>query len=103
MGLQFSRRGGARKGAGRKPKGARAGVSHHGRESVRVETPVHVTLKMAPHVWNLRGSRAYTMVVAALREGAEKARFRVTQFSVMRDHIHLIAEASEPDGRAHDT
>jgi REP element-mobilizing transposase RayT len=93
MELQFHRRGGARKGAGRKPKGARAGVSHHGRERIRAKTVLHATLKMLPHVWNLRGARAYTVVAGALEQGAEREGFRITQFSAMRDHVHLIVEA----------
>src|SRR5687768_3686346 len=91
--LQFRQHGGARKGAGGKPKGARAGVSHHGRQQLGPNTPVHVTMKMASRVWNLRAARPYTMIVAALRGGADKGGFRVLQFSAQRDHLHLIVEA----------
>jgi REP element-mobilizing transposase RayT len=85
--------GGARKGAGRKPKNGRAGVSHHGRPKFSKTSVLHVTMKMAAHVWNLRNSRPYTMIVAALREGAENDGFRVSQYSVQKNHIHFIVEA----------
>jgi REP element-mobilizing transposase RayT len=85
--------GGARKGAGPKPKNGRAGVSHHGRPKFSTTHVLHVTMKMAAHVWNLRSARPYTMIVAALREGAEHDGFRVTQFSVQKNHLHLIVEA----------
>ena len=40
--------------AGRKPKGERAGVTHHGRPDLLRTGPVHVTLRVLVHVWNLR-------------------------------------------------
>ncbi|HET6921932.1 MAG TPA: hypothetical protein VFI16_02175, partial [Anaeromyxobacteraceae bacterium] len=51
------RHGGRRRGAGRKPTGERAGVSHHGRSDVGPRFPVHVTLRTLDHVWNLRSRR----------------------------------------------
>ncbi len=57
--------GGKRRGAGRHPNGERAGVSHHGRDDVTRETPVHVTLRVLPHVWNLRSRRALDAIDAA--------------------------------------
>jgi REP element-mobilizing transposase RayT len=85
--------GGARKGAGRKPKNGRGGVSHHGRPKFPRTSVLHVTMKMAAHVWNLRSSRPYMMIVAALREGAEHEGFRIAHFSVQKNHIHFIVEA----------
>ncbi len=73
--------GGRRPGAGRKPKGERAGVFHHGRPKVRRSSPVHVTLRILPHVWNLRSLRSLRVIGAAL-EGAKVWRtFRVVHFS----------------------
>jgi len=42
----FKTWGGVRKGAGRKPVGERAGVSHRARPRIDVNLPAHVTLKM---------------------------------------------------------
>lgn len=40
--------GGRRRGAGRKPKGKKAGVSHVKRERLPRSNPAHITLKVAP-------------------------------------------------------
>lgn len=90
--------GGARKGAGRKPRDARAGVSHHGRGEVEAETPVHVSLRVLPHVWSLRSGRSLAAVSAAIEGVKDWREFRVVQFSVEANHLHLIVEAE--DGRA---
>lgn len=89
--------GGRRPGAGRKPTGARAGVSHHGRPEVTAATPVHVTLRLLPHVWNLRSRRSLRVAEAALAGIRERAAFRVVHFSLQGNHLHLIVEA---DGAA---
>jgi len=74
--------GGARRGAGRKPAGARAGVSHHGRVELVRPSPVHVTLRVLPHVWSLRSGRALAVIQAALSGAKERRELRVVHFSV---------------------
>src|SRR5688572_4367956 len=61
--LPFRLRGGARPGAGRKPNGERAGVSHAQRGAVSGREPVHVTAKLSRGLPRLRSKREY----AALR------------------------------------
>ncbi|ACL67417.1 protein of unknown function DUF1568 [Anaeromyxobacter dehalogenans 2CP-1] len=88
--------GGRRAGAGRKPSGARAGVSHHGRPAVTGSTPVDVTLRVLPHVWNLRSLRALRVIEEALEAAtAARSTFRVVHFSLQGNHLHLIVEAEE--------
>jgi REP element-mobilizing transposase RayT len=87
--------GGERKGAGRRPSGDRAGVSHHGREDVTKETPIHVTLRVLPHVWNLRSGRSMGAVASALAGMLPWREFRVVHFSTQGDHIHLLVEADD--------
>ena len=60
--------------------------------------PLHVTLRMAPHVYNLRSRRSFRVIAAALRIAGDRFEVRVTQFSVQGNHIHLLVEA--PDRRA---
>jgi REP element-mobilizing transposase RayT len=60
--------------------------------------PLHVTLRMAPHVYNLRSRRSFRVIAAALRVGADRFGVRIIQFSVQGNHIHLVVEA--PDRRA---
>ena len=80
LGLRFHRRGGAREGAGRKPNGAKAGVSHLQRPQFERLLPVHVTLRMARHVYNLRSMRAFSRVGRAIAKAAD--RFDVAHRSV---------------------
>ncbi len=85
--------GGARAHAGRKPKGERAGVSHHGRPASTRHTPAHVTLRVLPHVWNLRSRRSLEVIEGAL-EGAKRWReLRIVHFSAQGNHLHLLVEA----------
>ncbi len=87
--------GGARPGAGRKPRGPRAGVSHHGRPAVTSRFPVHVTLRALDHVWNLRSRRSLRVVEAALAGMLHRNDFRVVHFSVQGNHLHLLVEAQD--------
>src|SRR5262245_20180575 len=91
--IVFRTHGGKRRGAGRKPKGARAGVSHATRAPVTRRQPVLVTLKMGKHVWNLRTRRAFERLVPRFAAARERLGMRLVHFSVQRDHIHLIVEA----------
>jgi putative transposase len=98
LGLEFRTWGGKRAGAGRKPGGARAGVAHRARGEWTRPVPLHVTLRMAPHVYNLRSRRSFRVIEAALRVGGDRFDVRIIQFSVQGNHIHLVVEA--PNRRA---
>jgi REP element-mobilizing transposase RayT len=98
LALELPTWGGKRAGAGRKPRGARAGVAHRSRGEWTRPMPLHVTLRMAPHVYNLRSRRSFRVIAAALRIGGDRFEVRVIQFSVQGNHIHLLIEA--PDRRA---
>ncbi len=88
-------RGGKRRGAGRKPKRGRPGVSHHGRRRTARRYPVHVTLRVQEHVWNLRSRRCFRVIEDALRASRERGFVRVTHVSVQGNHLHLILEAED--------
>jgi REP element-mobilizing transposase RayT len=98
LGLEFRTWGGKRAGAGRKPRGANAGVTHRSRPDWRQRRPLHVTLRMAPHVYNLRSRRSFRVIEAALWVGGDRFDVRVIHFSVQGNHLHLVVEA--PDRRA---
>ena len=85
--------GGRRKGAGRKPKGTKAGVSHLARARFSERHPVHVTMRMEQGVGYLRGYRRYQAILGALREAKERPGLRVIHFSVQGNHLHLLVEA----------
>ena len=59
-----------------------------------VNGPVHVTLKICRGLPNLRTPRAYRVLERAFRAGKEKQNFGLCQYSVQRDHLHLIVEAN---------
>src|SRR3977135_1035986 len=69
LGLEFRTWGGKRAGAGRKPRGARAGVAHRSRGEWTRPMPLHVTVRMAPHVYNLRSRRSFRVIEAARPRG----------------------------------
>ncbi|HET7786255.1 MAG TPA: transposase [Myxococcales bacterium] len=92
-----SRRGGKRPGAGRKPKGRRALVSHHGRPRFEKPTAVQVTLRVAGHVWNLRSRRCFETIETCLAEARERFGFRVIEFTVLGNHLHMVVEADDDE------
>jgi len=55
--------------------------------------PVHVTLRMAGHVYNLRSRRAFSVVGRAIAVAAERFGVTIVQFSVQGNHVHLVVEA----------
>ena len=92
--------GGKRRGAGRKPRGLRAGVPHRPRPRVGKKTPVHVTVRLVPAVRNLRRFKLAPAMRKAFAATAEKDDFRLCQFSVQRSHLHLMCEADSNQGLA---
>lgn len=95
LALKFRSHGGKRKGAGRKPKGDRPGVSHRARPELTKYEPVHVTLRVVRDLPNLRSRRAFGAVRTALIAGAERFGFRLIHFAVLSNHLHLICEADD--------
>jgi len=94
--LKLPLRGGKRDGAGRKPKGDKAGVSHARRPEFKSRHPVHVTMRLLPGVGFLRGYSRRRAIEDALR--AVKLRFgmRVVHYSIQGNHLHLVVECDEP-------
>src|SRR5689334_19825652 len=92
--LRFPARGGRRKGAGR-PRKENAGASHLCRPSLSRHHPVHVTLRVRRGISSLREQALFSSVRLALNAGKERFGFALVQFSVQRDHLHLIAEARD--------
>lgn len=87
--------GGRRAGAGRKPApGRRPGVPHRRRPEHTPAHPVHVTLRAVDALRCLRSDRVFPAVRRALT-ASSRTRFRVLQFTVQTDHVHLIVEADD--------
>jgi len=89
------RRGGARRGAGRKPRAAHLRrTPHRARPLHRKAHPVHVTLRA--ELRSLRCQQVARTVLRALRD-SNRDWFRVVHYSVQNNHVHLIVEAEDSD------
>src|SRR5512144_1973816 len=69
-------------------------VPHLPRE-VKARYPLHVTLRMLPHVWQLRSRRCYTVLEHAFYAGCDQFGTRIVHYSVQHNHIHLVAETGD--------
>jgi REP element-mobilizing transposase RayT len=85
------RHGGARRGAGRKPRAAhQRRTPHRARPVHRKAHPVHITLRAGMRC--LRTQRVVSTLLSALRD-SNRDWFRVVHYSIQDNHVHLIAEA----------
>ena len=88
-------RGGKRRGAGRPPKGSRAGAPHKKRPFLHERHPVHVTLRAVGAVGSLRRRCAYHAIREATITTARREDFRIVHVSIQRTHVHLLVEAKD--------
>ena len=86
--------GGKRRGAGRKPKGERAGVSHAKRPRLAARFPVLVTLRLREGLQTLRADDSHELIRDALAAGSG-GEFRVIEYSVQSNHLHFVAESRD--------
>jgi REP element-mobilizing transposase RayT len=91
----FKKRGGKRRGAGRPPKGKRAGSPHKARPFLHQRYPVHVVLRTVGAVGSLRRRCVYQAVREATLTTARRENFRIVHLSIQRNHIHLLVEADD--------
>jgi REP element-mobilizing transposase RayT len=78
------------------PKPAKKGkrhVPHAARPEVDARYPLHVVLKVADEVAELRTAKAYQAIRRALQRCAARADYRVVEISIQNTHVHLLAEA----------
>ncbi len=100
--LTFRQHGGARKGAGRKPTQAgRPRMRHASRPAIEARFPVHVTKRVGRDVTRLRRFEPCKVLRRAFVHGCRRSvdggEFRICQFSIQGNHIHLICEASDAE------
>lgn len=92
--LSFGR-GGWRPGAGRKPsRHRRRRAPHRSRPTLSSRHPVHVVLRVRREVRNLRTKHHYRAIRQAFVDGHDRDGFRVIDWSLQGDHIHLLVEAT---------
>jgi REP element-mobilizing transposase RayT len=88
-------RGGWRPNAGR-PKGRKT-TPHDKRKEFAARYPLHVTWRLAQGGPYLRKYHAAALIREAIR-AAQKASFRVVEYSIQGNHLHMIIEASGKRG-----
>src|SRR5688572_6801724 len=74
--------GGRRKGAGRKPAGAKAQLPHRARPVHSRSHPIHVTLRVVRGMPSLRGKSAFKDIKRAMECVYWREGFRLAHFSV---------------------
>jgi len=86
--------GGRRKGSGRK-KQPGAGLTHLRRSRFK-NAAIHVTLRVRPHVYNLRSRRCFRALASrAFSVARDRFGMRLCHFGVEGNHLHLIVEATD--------
>ena len=94
--MQFRTHGGARAGAGRKPTHpGRPRLRHSERPALEARFPVHITKRVRRDVARLRRFELCKVLRRAFVHGCLRGAFRICQFSIQGNHIHLICEASD--------
>src|SRR5215207_1730258 len=94
--FEFRAHGGARTGAGRKRTlPGKPRVSHRLRPVTKARFPIHVTMRMRRDVPRLRNFELCAVLRRAFVYGCKKDEFRICQFSIQRNHIHLMCEAND--------
>ena len=86
--------GGRRPGAGRPRLPRRAGVAHRTRPEQKARHPVHLTLRARAGLPRLRRPGAFAVIRDCIARSSNP-HFRIVQFSVQNDHLHLLVEASD--------
>jgi REP-associated tyrosine transposase len=101
--FEFRTHGGRREGAGRKPKEpGKPRLRHGARVATNERFPVHITKRMRADVPRLRKFEICRVLRRAFVHGCTKrvlvdgteVVFRICQFSIQGNHIHMICEAS---------
>jgi len=90
---ELFRHGGKRRGAGRKPNGARAGERHAARPDFKPYHALHVVMRVVPAVGSLRRRAMYKAMRDATITAALRERFRIVHISLQRTHVHMLVEA----------
>lgn len=94
--LRYRRWGGRRTGAGRKRRLAgRKRVPHRTRQAFAGRFPLHVTTRIRDDIPRLRNRKRCKVIRAALWAVMDEVGFRVCEFSVQANHLHLVCEADD--------
>ena len=71
-------------------------MPHRARPVHNASYPLHVTMRARGEAKSLRRGRLFFRIKDAIA-AAQKDRFRIVQYSVQGDHIHMLVEANDSD------
>ena len=100
LALKLKSWGGKRKGAGRKPNAAKAGVSRLRRPGFAARHPVHVTMRLLSGVGFLRAFSRARAIEDAMRAVKDRFGMRVVHYSIQGNHLHLLVEVDDAEALA---
>jgi REP element-mobilizing transposase RayT len=92
-------RGGMKKARPGPKPGERPNVRHRERAVHKYWNPLHVTMRAVRGLPSFRAQMLFDALERAVRR-TRRADFRIVEFSVQDDHLHLIVEADDNDGLA---
>ena len=92
-------RGGVEKARPGPKPGDRPNVRHRERAVHKYWNPLHVTMRAVRGLPSFREQMLYDALERAVRR-TRRPDFRIVEFSVQDDHLHLIVEADDNDGLA---
>jgi len=93
--------GGRRKNAGRKrAHGRRRRVAHRPRAKLASRFPVHISMRVRDDVRRLRNFKLCAALRRVFVRCCDGNGFRICQFSIQGNHIHLICEATNASALA---
>jgi REP element-mobilizing transposase RayT len=78
-----------------RPRKKRPSLQHKKRPFLSGREPVLVTARVSPETRNLRRMAIYHAIRRALATSLARTGFRVVHLSIQRNHIHLLAEATD--------
>jgi len=86
---------------GRPPVAVRKSVPHR-RRAVDAAVPLHITLRLLPHVAEQRSRRFYEVLEHSIKSSREHFGGSSLRYSLLRDRVHILAESTGPEalGRA---
>jgi REP element-mobilizing transposase RayT len=70
-------------------------VPHTSRAQFARPLPLHVTIRVADPVYNLRSRRSFGALAPAIYDASNRLGVRILQFSIQGNHIHLLIEAAD--------
>src|SRR4051794_27381588 len=95
---RWTRAGVRKKRPGPKPR-ERANVRHRTRAVHKYWNPLHVTMRAERGLPSFREQMLYRAFEVAVRT-TRRNDFRIVEYSVQDDHLHLIVEADDKDALA---